>query len=75
MKNTLAFLMCCLTPAIITPAAFAGQEGPTAIYGSGGNAFSLATGSPGELGLVKALAEAFAARNDVFPPLVRGRFR
>lgn len=28
-------------------------------YGKGPNAFSLATGSPGELGLLKALAEAF----------------
>ncbi|HTY23284.1 MAG TPA: substrate-binding domain-containing protein [Desulfomonilaceae bacterium] len=29
------------------------------IYGTGANRFSLATGSPGELGLLKSLAEAF----------------
>jgi tungstate transport system substrate-binding protein len=34
----------------------------TALYGSGQNRFSLATGSPGELGLVKALAEAFSGK-------------
>jgi len=31
----------------------------TATYGKGDNKFSLATGSPGELGLLKVLAEAF----------------
>ncbi len=31
-------------------------------YGSGPNAFSLATGSPGELGLLKLLGETFAAK-------------
>lgn len=35
-------------------------EGET--YGDGPNRFSLATGSPGELGLLKVLGEAFAAR-------------
>lgn len=32
----------------------------TATYGGGGETFTLATGSPGELGLLKALATAFA---------------
>ncbi|MDQ7781586.1 MAG: substrate-binding domain-containing protein [Desulfomonilaceae bacterium] len=32
-------------------------------YGKGPNEFSLATGSPGELGLLKGLAEAFNAKN------------
>lgn len=32
-------------------------------YGDGSNQFSLATGSPGELGLLKALADAFNAKN------------
>ncbi|MGE4296988.1 MAG: substrate-binding domain-containing protein [Desulfovibrionaceae bacterium] len=36
----------------------------TATYGSGHNAFSLATGSPGELGLLEALANAFNAQHD-----------
>ena len=33
-------------------------------YGEGAQVFSLATGSPGELGLLKALAEKFAKDND-----------
>ncbi|MFZ5448958.1 MAG: substrate-binding domain-containing protein [Thermodesulfobacteriota bacterium] len=39
--------------AAATPASFDG------VYGSGPEKFSLATGSPGELGLLKALAEGF----------------
>jgi tungstate transport system substrate-binding protein len=35
------------------------QEKCTEVYGSGPNKFSLATGSPGELGLLKVLGEAF----------------
>jgi len=33
-------------------------------YGKGKNVFSLATGSPGELGLLRELGEAFAAQNN-----------
>jgi tungstate transport system substrate-binding protein len=40
------------------------QNESGATYGSGKNRFSLATGSPGELGLLKVLAEEFARRND-----------
>lgn len=32
---------------------------PAAVYGSGAQKFSLAAGSPGELGLLKVLAETF----------------
>jgi len=35
------------------------EEPPAAVYGSGYYQFSLATGSPGELGLLKVLAETF----------------
>jgi tungstate transport system substrate-binding protein len=35
-----------------------------ATYGGGSNRFSLATGSPGELGLLKALGEAFSKEAD-----------
>jgi tungstate transport system substrate-binding protein len=35
-------------------------QSPTETYGSGTERFTLATGSPGELGLLKALAESFA---------------
>jgi tungstate transport system substrate-binding protein len=34
------------------------------VYGKGPHAFALATGSPGQLGLVKVLAEAFAAQHN-----------
>lgn len=37
---------------------------PAATYGAGTHVFSLATGSPGELGLLKVLAESFAAKHD-----------
>jgi tungstate transport system substrate-binding protein len=36
----------------------------TAVYGTGSNRFSLATGSPGELGLVKELADAFNKKHN-----------
>ena len=36
----------------------------TTTYGTGTHSFSLATGSPGELGLLKVLAEDFAVRAD-----------
>ncbi|MFZ5450485.1 MAG: substrate-binding domain-containing protein [Thermodesulfobacteriota bacterium] len=44
-------------------AANAGDQ-PTAVYGSGAHQFSLATGSPGELGLLKVLAETFGKENN-----------
>lgn len=37
---------------------------PNAVWGSGPNTFSLATGSPGELGLLEVLATDFAKRHD-----------
>jgi tungstate transport system substrate-binding protein len=40
------------------------QERCDAVYGIGTNKFSLATGSPGELGILKVLGEAFAKAND-----------
>jgi len=48
--------------AIVPPAWAADESGAT--YGSGKNRFSLATGSPGELGLLKLLAEDFARKAD-----------
>jgi tungstate transport system substrate-binding protein len=48
---------------IIFPLSALAQEGCTEKYGSGPNKFSLATGSPGELGLLKALADAFEKNN------------
>ena len=43
--------------------AFAGGE-CAAVYGAGTHAFSLATGSPGELGMLKAIAEVFNPKYD-----------
>jgi len=40
------------------------QSACTESYGKGPNSFSLATGSPGELGLLKALGEQFAKKNN-----------
>jgi len=37
---------------------------PAAVYGTGANQFSLATGSPGELGLLKVLAETFGKQEN-----------
>ncbi|MCE5275857.1 MAG: substrate-binding domain-containing protein [Syntrophaceae bacterium] len=44
-------------------AAYA-QTDCTEMYGTGSQVMTLATGSPGELGLVKALADAFNAQNN-----------
>ena len=40
------------------------QDQYAAVYGNGSNAFSLATGSPGELGLLKVLGETFATQEN-----------
>lgn len=40
-----------------------GSDNCKGVYGKGPNKFALATGSPGELGLLKVLAEAFNAKN------------
>lgn len=39
-------------------------EKPAAVYGTGANHFSLATGSPGELGLLKRLGETFGKQDN-----------
>ena len=40
------------------------EERCDGVYGTGFNKFSLATGSPGELGILKVLGQAFAKEND-----------
>ncbi|HOI93439.1 MAG TPA: substrate-binding domain-containing protein [Syntrophobacter fumaroxidans] len=52
----------CLAIAGTGAVPSAGGEPCDGTYGSGPNRFVLATGSPGELGLVKALADVFTAR-------------
>lgn len=49
---------------VSTSASAYAQESKMEVFGSGAHAFSLATGSPGELGLLKLLAETFAAKAD-----------
>jgi tungstate transport system substrate-binding protein len=53
------------TPAMIAlAAAQSPAPKPDAVWGDGPNRFSLATGSPGELGLLEALGIAFAKESD-----------
>jgi tungstate transport system substrate-binding protein len=47
----------------LTLAALAADE-CTAVYGTGAHTFRLATGSPGELGMLKAIAEVFNLKHD-----------
>ncbi len=56
-KNTLLILAIMALMFLGAP-SFA-EDQPEAVYGDGAQQFSLATGSPGELGLLKVLAEAF----------------
>ena len=51
------------------------QEMQSEVFGSGSQPFSLATGSPGELGLLKLLAETFAAKQRRPDDLAQGRHR
>lgn len=62
MKRNLVFAVLLAAVAVLslTGAAQAGQ-GCKAVYGDGPNKLTLATGSPGELGLVKALSKDFLA--------------
>lgn len=62
MRRTL--LKCLASACLVASLPVLAADETGATYGSGANSFALATGSPGELGLLKALAEAFASRND-----------
>jgi hypothetical protein len=58
-----------ITLSIISSLLFAASVGRsqtacTESYGKGPNTFSLATGSPGELGLLKGLGDAFAKKHN-----------
>jgi tungstate transport system substrate-binding protein len=57
----LVALLAALSVSILTHHAMAqnNPNPPEAIYGQGSRSFTLATGSPGELGLLQALGEAF----------------
>ncbi|MEZ4598569.1 MAG: substrate-binding domain-containing protein [Syntrophotaleaceae bacterium] len=63
MKKYFSFaaLICFL---FVTAFPVLAQPKAEATYGQGTNSFSLATGSPGELGLLQLLAEAFSKKAD-----------
>jgi len=61
-KNVLS-LFAVLALVMLGTSSYAGDQ-PAAVYGRGANQFSLATGSPGELGLLKVLAEAFGKQDN-----------
>lgn len=61
---TLASLLLLAAPALALTISDAPKAKVTESYGKGANVFSLATGSPGELGLLKELGEAFAKKAD-----------
>ena len=54
-------------------AAAAAQEKVEGIYGSGPEVFTVAAGSPGELGLLKALGESFSQKRAAKPPCTGSR--
>lgn len=62
IRASLKLLLLTLSFLSLMGAAGAADDGAT--YGSGKSEFALATGSPGELGLLKLLAEDFARRAD-----------
>jgi tungstate transport system substrate-binding protein len=61
MNRQLFYLFFLMGMLVFSSIAIA-EETCTETYGNGMNKFSLATGSPGELGLVKALAEGFMSQ-------------
>ena len=63
MRKTLSMVLAVMALVLLGTAGFAGDK-PEAVYGDGSNQFSLATGSPGELGLLKVLAEAFGKQDN-----------
>jgi tungstate transport system substrate-binding protein len=52
------------TSLLFAAAVSFAQDGCKAVYGEGANRIRLATGSPGELGLLKVLAKAFNTKHD-----------
>jgi tungstate transport system substrate-binding protein len=62
-KTTRALLLIILMFCVFTSSGYA-QLACMETYGSGSNEFRLATGSPGELGLLKVLGEQFGKKHD-----------
>ena len=58
------FLVLAASLMLFSATGLRAQDAQVETYGGGAHRFSLATGSPGELGLLKLLAETFASRAD-----------
>ncbi|MGE4492168.1 MAG: substrate-binding domain-containing protein [Syntrophotalea sp.] len=63
MRRRIVFSVLWLALAAFVSTAIAGNQ-YAAVYGDGSQAFTLATGSPGELGLLKVLGETFAEQEN-----------
>jgi tungstate transport system substrate-binding protein len=63
MRKLTLFLLMAATLTLSGSSADAGDL-PAVVYGAGYREFSLATGSPGELGLLKVLAETFGKQDN-----------
>ena len=63
-SKSVALSLSILTFLLVAASAGNPQTTCTESYGNGPNKFSLATGSPGELGLLKVLGEQFAKKNN-----------
>jgi tungstate transport system substrate-binding protein len=64
MRNKPLVAVLAVMACLLWGAAVSAGDKPAAVYGSGAQHFSLATGSPGELGLLKVLAETFCKQNN-----------
>ncbi|MEW6658699.1 MAG: hypothetical protein AB1424_08560 [Thermodesulfobacteriota bacterium] len=64
MGNRRGFCFLAVAACLPWGVAVKAADQPNAVYGRGAQEFSLATGSPGELGLLKVLAETFGKQND-----------
>ena len=62
--KTVRFCLLTLLILLLTVSISFAQDKCEAVYGSGANKFMLATGSPGELGILKVLGETFGKEND-----------
>ncbi|MEW6387465.1 MAG: substrate-binding domain-containing protein [Thermodesulfobacteriota bacterium] len=62
-ENLFPVLPAAMLLILLSSLSSAGDR-PAAVYGNGPHQFSLATGSPGELGLLKILGEAFAKKEN-----------
>jgi tungstate transport system substrate-binding protein len=63
IRSSVCAMALALTSGIATAQSTTTTK-PDAVWGTGPNSFSLATGSPGELGLLEVLATGFAKRHE-----------